>query len=258
MRIWILAIAITLGAALYQRITGPTFPVLGHTRIGTHNVHYRLARSHGGPGDQTITIKAPDTRLGGELLWRLYPGDDPFTRAPMRRQGLYLQGDLPHQPVAGKIEYKILLTDGTQAAEIPPGRTIVTRFKGAVPLWILILHIITMSLGMLFANRAGLEALQKQPNLLPPSRYSLALLTIGGLVLGPIVQKYAFDYYWSGVPFGWDLTDNKTLIASVAWLPAVFLIRKRSQRRVAVLAAAILTLVVFLIPHSLFGSELKR
>ena len=41
----------------------------------------------------------------------------------------------------------------------------------------------------------------------------LLLLAVGGFILGPLVQNYAFGELWTGVPFGWDLTDNKTLIA---------------------------------------------
>jgi len=32
------------------------------------------------------------------------------------------------------------------------------------------------------------------------------------------VQHYAFGQLWTGVPFGWDLTDNKTLLAALAWV----------------------------------------
>ena len=60
----------------------------------------------------------------------------------------------------------------------------------------------------------------------PPSRagawgsmrgMTLVFLVAGGFVLGPIVQHQAFGAYWTGIPFGFDLTDNKVLIALVAW-----------------------------------------
>ena len=41
------------------------------------------------------------------------------------------------------------------------------------------------------------------------------------MILGPIVQYYAFGDLWTGIPFGWDLTDNKTLIALIFWILAV-------------------------------------
>ena len=39
-----------------------------------------------------------------------------------------------------------------------------------------------------------------------------ATLGLGGMILGPIVQKYAFGAYWTGIPFGHDLTDAKNLV----------------------------------------------
>jgi len=61
---------------------------------------------------------------------------------------------------------------------------------------------------------------------------------------------------WSGFPLGHDLTDNKTLVAMIGWLIALFMMRRGKPARGWVLAASILLLVVFLIPHSLLGSEL--
>jgi hypothetical protein len=76
------------------------------------------------------------------------------------------------------------------------------------------------------------------------------------MVLGPIVQFDAFGDFWTGIPFGWDLTDNKTLIALLFWILAVVMNRKK-ERPVYTVLAAIVLLLVFSIPHSLFGSELN-
>ena len=75
------------------------------------------------------------------------------------------------------------------------------------------------------------------------------------MILGPIVQYYAFGDLWTGIPFGWDLTDNKTLIAFIFWILAVYMNRKTDRPLYTALAAFVL-LLVFSIPHSMFGSEL--
>ncbi len=75
------------------------------------------------------------------------------------------------------------------------------------------------------------------------------------MILGPLVQYFAFGDLWTGIPFGWDLTDNKTLIALIFWILAVVMNRKKETPFYTVLAAVVL-LLVFSIPHSLFGSEL--
>ena len=83
------------------------------------------------------------------------------------------------------------------------------------------------------------------------------VMMIGGLILGPLVQKYAFNEWWAGVPYGWDLTDNKTLIAILAWLLALVMIRYKSASS-WVIAASLVTIIIFSIPHSLYGSQLNQ
>jgi len=133
---------------------------------------------------------------------------------------------------------------------------VVIRFKDPVPTWLLIPHILVMFAGMLFSTAAGLAALDKTKN---PRRFALTaaiLLIFGGFVLGPLVQKYAFGVLWSGFPFGLDLTDNKTLISLLFWVAALIAGRKGKPARPFVLAASLVTLLIYLIPHSLLGSQL--
>jgi hypothetical protein len=81
----------------------------------------------------------------------------------------------------------------------------------------------------------------------------LVIVVIGGLVFGPIIQKYAFGKLWTGVPFGFDLTDNKTLLSIIFWIAAFFL---KKKSKYWIVAAAALMIIVYLIPHSMLGSEL--
>jgi hypothetical protein len=84
---------------------------------------------------------------------------------------------------------------------------------------------------------------------------TLVSMLIGRLIMGPIMQKYAFGAYWTGWPFGHDLTDNKTLVAFIVWLIAFFVLRKNPKNRFWPVFAAVITLAVFVIPHSVLGSE---
>jgi len=108
---------------------------------------------------------------------------------------------------------------------------------------------------MLLSTLAGLMAIGKHKSFKKYGVYSLILLLAGGMILGPIVQLHAFGALWTGVPFGWDLTDNKTLIAVLFWVWAVMANRKKSRPLLTVLAAFML-LLVYSIPHSVLGSEL--
>jgi hypothetical protein len=113
-----------------------------------------------------------------------------------------------------------------------------------------------MFFGMLLSTRAALAALFGG-DARRLARLTLLLLVAGGFVLDPIVQKIAFGAYWTGIPWGWDLTDNKTLFAGAAWVMAVALSRGRASARPVIVAAALVTLVVFAIPHSVWGSQVQ-
>jgi hypothetical protein len=112
-----------------------------------------------------------------------------------------------------------------------------------------------MFLAMLFSTASGLFAAFKMPVYKKYGTMTLYLLIAGGLIFGPIVQKYAFGEFWTGIPFGWDMTDNKLLITLFFWIGAVIMNRKTEKPFVTIIAAAVL-LLVYSIPHSLFGSEL--
>ena len=254
---WLLAIVITLASAVYQRVTGPTYPISGEAELLGSRVFYELLRSHGGPGDQPVTVTVPDTTISGILAWRRYKADDPWTRQRLVRINDKLTGVLPHQPPAGKIEYHIEVTKNGKRRMIPKDESVVTRFKGVVPRAVLVPHVLLMFLGMLTSTRAGLESLARGRRMILYAFLAAAFLLVGGMIYGPIVQKYAFSAYWTGFPVGMDLTDNKTLISMVMWVIALSAVWKNSKPRWWVFVASVSTLVIFMIPHSLHGSELE-
>ena len=252
---WLLALLLTLASAVFQRLTGPTHPLRGTVKLGETEVQLRLLRSHGGEGDQPVVVNVADGAVSGSVAWRRFPTNDSFTALPMVRDGDTLRTALPHQPPAGKLEYQVRLVRGGETALFPE-RPAITRFKGAVSPVVLVPHIVAMFGGMLVANAAGLLALRGEKRLLGVSLVALVLLALGGLLLGPLVQKAAFGAYWTGWPFGTDLTDNKTAVAVLAWGVAAFRARGGRDARLAVGVAALVTLAVFLVPHSTWGSQI--
>jgi hypothetical protein len=245
--VWICAVILTLGLSAWQRRSGPTYPLSGHLTLKGREVRYRLERSHAGPGGATVSIAVPEA--AGTLHYRLSASGDPWTTVEMPRDGETIAATIPHQPIAGKVDYFVELRGATQSARLGP---VTIRFRGDVPAAILIPHILSMFLGFLFAARAGLAAARGEES----GRFVLAtlvLIGIGGLILGPIVQKIGLGAYWTGWPLGPDLTDNKTLVAWLFWLPAW-----RTRRRGWIAAAAAVTFVVFAIPHSLLSGNVVQ
>ena len=253
--LWIIATIFTLGIAVYQRTTGPTYPARGSIEFNNNQINYKLLRSSN--SDEPATIKLSDIPQGinAELQYRRFKTDDALKTIAFERQDSDLIALLPPEPPAGKLAYTVYLISGDEKQAITLEPTVI-RFKGPVPGYILIPHILFMFLAMLFSSRAGIEALAKGPEVKSYTFYTLLFLTFGGMLLGPIVQKFAFGEYWTGWPFGEDLTDNKTAFAFIGWLVAYLLIRRNSKNRYWAIIAAILLLAVYLIPHSMFGSEL--
>jgi hypothetical protein len=253
-----MAFFITIVVAYYQRVTGPTYAVSGRTQLAGKEIQYRLLRSHGGESNAPVNILTADSAIGGFVEWKRPNSSDPWTKVRMKFREGALASELPHQPPAGKLQYRVTLACGNEAVIIPALEPIVIRFKGDVPLSILIAHVVAMFLSMLFAARAGLEYFSQESNLKKLTMWTIILLFVGGFIFGPIVQKYAFGAWWTGWPFGSDLTDNKTAFAFLAWIGAAFALRKSKKPKAWALAAAIVMFLVYLIPHSLLGSEIDH
>ena len=254
--LWILAFLITVSTAVYQRRTGPTYPLKGTAEIGSAEITYNLARSHETGSDYEIRIVVPNPEIQGALIYKRHKTDNSWHAIAFTRNGDALTTSLPHQPPAGKLAYRVLLSYKREDVSLSGEKPVVIRFKGHVPEAVLIPHIIIMFLAMLLSTRAGLEALRRKGNPRKLAIWTTSILFVGGMVFGPFVQKFAFGTFWSGIPFGFDLTDNKTLIALLGWIAALIAGRKGKAARGWILGASLLLLIVFLIPHSLLGSEL--
>ena len=261
--LWVLAFVLMAGAAVYQRMTGPTHPMRGTFTLQGETYTYRLTRSGSTPVEAEVRVPGPDEVSEATLHFTRFKTSEPYTAQPMARHDREFVGKLPRQPAAGKLEYYVTLKtpEGTLRLPEAPEDNPVLRYKDPVPTGVLVPHIVLMFLAMLVGIRAGLSALVGHSDMRTLSWISLAGMTLGGLVLGPIVQKYAFGAYWTGFPFGYDLTDNKVLILWLCWVFAcgwqlVPAARQGWTPRAAVGLATLVMLVVYLIPHSLRGSEL--
>ncbi len=252
---WLLAIIITLSAAVYQRATGPTYPKKIDFTFADKQYEIKLPRSHSSTKQCAVSLNINDNRVEGKILYKRYPSSDDLSKMIMEREGEYLIAQLPNQSAAGKLEYHVLLSDVENDMEILNSGPIVIRFKGDVPVAVLIPHIFFMFFAMLFSNLTGLLALSKKERYKFYTIITMLFLFAGGMVLGPVVQKFAFGELWTGVPFGWDLTDNKLLVAFVFWVVAVIGNWKKDRPYLSIIAAIVL-LLIYSIPHSMFGSEL--
>jgi len=253
--LWIFSFLFTFAIAYYQKKTGPTYPVSGKVEIAGQSVKYNLIRTHGGDENAELKIENIAEGIVAMVKYKRFGTDDEWTSFSMVRDGADLVGYLPHQPPAGKLMYHIALASGNETVLLNDEPTVI-RFKGGVPGWVLIPHILIMFTAMMMSTRTGLEALTRGKNSFRYALITLVTLLVGGLILGPVVQKFAFGEYWTGWPFGQDLTDNKTLVAFIFWAIAAWRLFRKPENRTWPVVAMFVLLAVYLIPHSMFGSSL--
>ena len=262
--LWIAAVFIMLAAVIYQRATGPTYPFKGKLSSQGNEFKYKLLRTHETTAGATIEL--PNTNaenFQAFLHYKRYQTKDSMTVIPFVLGGEKYVAQLPVQAAAGKMEYFVTGKVDGHEFRIPETvqDNIVLRYKDPVPGGVLWPHVFMMFFAVLFGMRAGLSAVFDPKTMRRWSVVALIGMTIGGMVLGPFVQKYAFGEYWTGFPYGGDFTDNKMLIMWLAWVIALAIIGLKPKKnekisRVVVLVAAIVMTLVYLIPHSMGGSTL--
>ncbi len=252
---YLLALGITLLAAYYQRVTGPTYPVTGEVSLGDHTYNYRLPRSYGHAGSCEVRLKNLDPDVQAVLSYRPQGTRGPWSSEVMKREGNDAVAALPHQPTGGVLDYFITLNEPPRGADIGMDSPLHLRFHGEVPRWILLPHILFMFAAMWASTAAGLLAMMKLPGYKKMGWWNVGFLILGGMIFGPLVQRLAFGQFWTGFPFGHDLTNTKTLVALLCWLLVLWANWKKDRPKL-IIAAAYFLLAVFCIPHSVMGSRL--
>ena len=213
--LWILTIVLVAAAVVYQRRTGPTYPYRTTITVAQNErVPARLVRSSETSRDAEVVVPSPGGAVSGTLFWRRYPTRDEWRALPMAQRtadgGITeLVGQLPRQAAAGKLEYRLELVSPGGAQRVPAapnaeGEDLVMRFKDPVPAVVLMPHVVMMFLALLLGLRAGLGALFGTDGWQRYVGITAVCMTVGGMILGPIVQKYVFGAYWTGFPFGSD------------------------------------------------------
>ena len=247
---WFLAIVITVALSIYQRMTGPTYPKKEVVELNGASYKVKLPRS-GVQQDEVITLKdVPQTQGDMTLHYRRYPTSDEYTTVDFKYIDGEWQAALPVQPVAGKLQYYITVDGKNYPADEP----VVIRFRNDVPAGILIPHILLMFGAMLFAVYTLLLVLTRR-EYGKWLKITVGTLFVGGFIFGPLVQHAAFGPWWTGFPYGTDLTDNKTLISFLFFAVALATLKWRKYNKWLVALAVLVMIAVFTIPHSTYGSE---
>lgn len=200
----------------------------------------------------------------------------PYQEVTLARSGRSVSGIIPAGRRGDRAYYFLSVEDsaGTMLATLPAdsSKPLLIKFKGKVASWVLTAHIVAMFGSIFFVLLAGMGAVDllrgvgKLKVVVRNSVMALNLIFIGGFPLGIVVAYQTFGVGWDGVPFGWNITDNKTLIIFLFWLATVLVGFERLSRApgqrlqsapsprsfaLLVIVSVFVTLAVYLVPHSL-------
>jgi len=135
------------------------------------------------------------------------------------------------------------------------------RYEGKATFILLLSHILLMIMSLFLLIHALYYAMnylftgERETAIFRTVNIGTIAFFITGFPIGCVIEKQVLGNYWEGVPFGWDITDSKTLIILVIWVVLIWLQSKKkiSVRTYAkwVIINTIITIVLFMLPHSL-------
>jgi len=192
-------------------------------------------------------------------------------------QALVYRVVVPNQGRGSEFSYRFQLEDaaGRVLATIPveeikdKPKQLWFRFEGARSVVLLVGHILCMFGSFLLMVMVLLTAFEDVKNravrirLGKQTLWATIILFLGTFPIGIWLEYQVYATYWTGIPFGHDITDSKALVIFIYWLVALYLLRGSAlsgdPRKDVIGAAAarwvavvgvVLSLALYLVPHS--------
>ena len=236
-------------------------------------VEHSTVFEHVGAGRQAVRIKVTPSDSITVTLTYIHLRDNVRDNIKMLKGDSEIwEANLPFFNKGERLKYSfVLYRSGKRILRVPAGDDFyLIKYKGNYSTTVLILHIIFMFCAFLFIIETFLGALgilfsgEEIEYTIRMMRIALSCLFVGGWPLGFILNYQRFGPVWEGFPFGWDITDNKTQIIFIFWLITTFLVWgsffgrghrrdliEKKQYAVAVIISFIITVGLYLVPHSL-------
>ncbi len=191
--------------------------------------------------------------------------------------GLVYRVSVPNQGRGSEFSYRFQLEDaaGRILATIPveesrdKPKQLWFRFEGPRSTPLLVAHILCMFGSFLLMVMVILTAFEDMRNravrirLGKQTLWATIILFLGTFPIGIWLEHQVYGTYWTGIPFGRDITDSKALVIFIYWLIMLYLLRgsalsgdprkdvigATAARWVAVVGV-VLSLALYLVPHS--------
>jgi hypothetical protein len=232
-------------------------------------------------GDQIPVISAKVTGAAQVNLIYKIGQQGEFVQVPMNRapnaENVFT-ALLPHYPKATKAWYYIeaikTTPDGDVTVTLPDDSQtdftpILLKYEGVVPLYVIIPHVLCNFAAIFFAALtlfSAIDVRRGKRTLKEAIKYPLItfiLMFLGFVPFGIGMNWFAFGVIWEAVPFGRDVTDNKSQIILLFWLATLILVKgtvlgKGENKNLVsergyftmVIVTMIVTIAMYAIPHS--------
>lgn len=242
--------------------------------LGDMRVEHVSVTEQVGSGCPAISLRiVPDETIESFILYTVV-GEEGTRRVNMVHTGEgRWEAYLPVIEKGGRVLYALTIhgdEGGTVRLPGEEGSFLLVKYKGKVSPVVLTLHIIFMFGAFYFMIQSLWSAInilstgKGKRSAVSNVRWVLVCTFIGGWPLGFILNYQAFGPIWEGFPFGYDITDNKTQLIFIFWLISLLLvwgsfIGKGEEKdllgtrgfALAVLLSYIVSLFLFIVPHSL-------
>jgi len=232
-----------------------------------------------GEGDAQIPVKvigANEVKLFYKIEEREFRSVD---MTPKEGKSDVFVASIPHHKKGTKAWYYIEAQNQIADKEIavtlpdknsPNFKPILLKFEGHVSPYIILSHVFCNFAAIFFSVLAIFSAvdLKKGKSTLKKSvlfsLFAFIFLFIGFFPLGWALNYFTFGSLWEAFPFGTDVTDNKSQITFLFWLVTLLLVKgtilgKNPSKNLVsektystmVIISFVVTVVMYLIPHSL-------
>jgi hypothetical protein len=269
-------ILITLVIFVVARRISKNRPEEIEMTAGGVRITHTTVFEHVGPGQPEIVLNVePHTELDAGVIFRA-PREEAFDTVGMSEisDGVW-SARLPAGRKGDRLEYGFSIPrvgepgSGT-AAQAGQRDYYLIKYKGEVSVTVLVLHILCMFAAFFFIIESMLGAFailtkgEDKEFTVAQTRWVLLFTFLGGVPLGFVLNSQRFGPIWEGFPFGTDITDNKTQLIIIFWIIITAIswksfVCRRTGRDIAgpgvfataVIIASVLSLVLYLVPHSL-------
>ena len=242
--------------------------------IGDMRIEHVSVTEQVGPGSPAVSARIVSDELVEPSIVYTVVGEEGTRRINMVHGGEgRWEAYLPAIEKSGRIMYALTIRrESGSTVRLPEeeGSFLLVKYKGEVSPVVLGLHIIFMFGAFYFMVQSLWSAIEilssgrGKRSAVSNTRWVLVFTFIGGWPLGFLLNYQAFGPIWEGFPFGYDITDNKTQLIFLFWLVSLLLVRgsflgKGEERdwlgprgfALAILLSYILSLFLFIVPHSL-------